>query len=78
MFRPSLLSSVYLVFLLVLPVIPNPTPKSMVRSTGFYLKVLLAVSTITFSAQLGFQVLLFFVKPYAAFLKVGTKYLLLA
>ncbi|XP_063932118.1 piezo-type mechanosensitive ion channel component isoform X3 [Zophobas morio] len=63
-FRPSGLSAIYFLFLLILPCVPIPTVSSMVGSTGLYLKFLIATSILTFIAQLAFQIVLLSMPPY--------------
>ncbi|XP_064212897.1 piezo-type mechanosensitive ion channel component isoform X19 [Tribolium castaneum] len=68
-FRPSLLSAIYLLFLLFLPCIPIPTASSMAGSTGIYIKLLIATSILTFVAQLAFQIVLLAMPPYGHILE---------
>ncbi|XP_060518446.1 piezo-type mechanosensitive ion channel component [Cylas formicarius] len=68
-FRPTLISALYFLLTCYLPFVPVPTEASIKGHTGIYLNVLVAVSTVTALTQLGFQIALFAMPPYAHFLK---------
>ncbi|XP_050309997.1 piezo-type mechanosensitive ion channel component isoform X2 [Anthonomus grandis grandis] len=68
-FRPSLLSATYFLLLCYTPFVPVPTDLTMKGHTGIFLKILIAVSTLTTLGQLSFQITLFAMPPYAHFLK---------
>ncbi|XP_017768658.1 PREDICTED: piezo-type mechanosensitive ion channel component isoform X3 [Nicrophorus vespilloides] len=57
-FRPCILSGIYLLFTLVSASVPVPTPETMNGATGIYLKILIMLSTLTGLGQLIFQCLL--------------------
>ncbi|XP_025076547.1 piezo-type mechanosensitive ion channel component 2-like isoform X5 [Pomacea canaliculata] len=54
--RFNALSFLYLVCLLVTPLLQYPRDVSMPGSTGAFLKVLVALSSLTFAAQVSFQI----------------------
>ncbi|XP_048520922.1 piezo-type mechanosensitive ion channel component isoform X6 [Dendroctonus ponderosae] len=68
-FRPSVLSAIYFLLLCYTPFVPVPTDATMKGHTGIYLKILIVITTLTTLAQLGFQIALFAMLPYAHFLK---------
>ncbi|KAF2898574.1 hypothetical protein ILUMI_07602 [Ignelater luminosus] len=68
-FRPCLLSAIYLLLLLLLPLIPTPSTQTMAGITGIYLKIVIAISVIALVAQVAFQTVLFCLPPYAYFLE---------
>ncbi|XP_076270340.1 piezo type mechanosensitive ion channel component isoform X9 [Rhynchophorus ferrugineus] len=69
LFRPSLLSALYFLLLCYTPFAPVPTEATMSGHTGIFLKLLIVISTVTTLGQLGFQIALFAMPPYANFLK---------
>ncbi|GJQ85619.1 hypothetical protein Trydic_g20169 [Trypoxylus dichotomus] len=69
LFRPSLLSAIYLCLLLCSALVPVPTTKTMAGSTGIYLKILIAISVLGFLLQLAFQIVLLSLPPYGHFLE---------
>ncbi|XP_074025276.1 piezo type mechanosensitive ion channel component isoform X1 [Leptinotarsa decemlineata] len=68
-FRPSGLSSIYLLVLCYLPFVPVPTTSTIQGHTGLFLKILIAISVLTSLCQLTFQIVLLLLPPYAHFLK---------
>ncbi|CAH1133196.1 unnamed protein product [Ceutorhynchus assimilis] len=69
LFRPSILSAIYFLLLCYTPFVPVPTESTMKSHTGIFMKILIAISTLTTLGQLGFQITLFALPPYAHFLK---------
>ncbi|XP_030761127.1 piezo-type mechanosensitive ion channel component isoform X3 [Sitophilus oryzae] len=68
-FRPSVLSALYFLLLCYTPFVPVPTEGTMPGHSGIFLKIFIAISTLTTLGQLGFQIALFAMPPYANFLK---------
>ncbi|XP_031343893.1 piezo-type mechanosensitive ion channel component isoform X3 [Photinus pyralis] len=62
-FRPCLLSGLYLLLYFILPMIPVPTNNSTSRCAGIYLKIIIALSSINLAGHIIFQMLLAFTDP---------------
>ncbi|XP_057662853.1 piezo-type mechanosensitive ion channel component isoform X9 [Diorhabda carinulata] len=73
LFRPTLFSSIYLIFMLLIPFVSLPSTDSMKGTTGIFIKVLLGVSTSLTLIQAAFQIALVIVKPYGQFLDENPK-----
>ncbi|XP_057329611.1 piezo-type mechanosensitive ion channel component isoform X5 [Microplitis mediator] len=56
--RPTALSLIYLIMMLISPFIPIPTSESMKKATGHYLKSCIALTFITGIIQFIFQIIL--------------------
>ncbi|XP_034951283.1 piezo-type mechanosensitive ion channel component isoform X2 [Chelonus insularis] len=56
--RPTGLSLIYLIMMLISPFIPVPTSTTMKKSTGHYLKSCIALTLITGCIQFAFQIIL--------------------
>ncbi|XP_044597083.1 piezo-type mechanosensitive ion channel component isoform X3 [Cotesia glomerata] len=56
--RPTALSLIYLILMLISPFIPIPTSETMKRTTGHYLKSCIALTFITSVIQFIFQIIL--------------------
>ncbi|XP_045471013.1 piezo-type mechanosensitive ion channel component isoform X4 [Harmonia axyridis] len=63
-FRPSVLSGIYLLFLCYFPFVPVPTTSTMAGHTGIYLKLMIVVSILTSLTQAAFQIFLVSDSPY--------------
>lgn len=70
-FRPSVLSAIYFLLLCYSPFVPIPTEQTMKGHAGIFLKILIAISTLTTLGQLSFQIVLLAMPPYAHFLNVS-------
>ncbi|CAG9862827.1 unnamed protein product [Phyllotreta striolata] len=65
LFRPSLFSFIYLLFMLIIPFVPVPTPETIVGSTGNFLKGIFGITCIQLVLQASFQIALVCMSPYA-------------
>ncbi|CAH1098787.1 unnamed protein product [Psylliodes chrysocephalus] len=65
LFRPSLFSFIYLLFMLIIPFIPVPTSETMIGTTGDFLKAVFCITTVLTVIQASFQIALVSMVPYA-------------
>ncbi|XP_044750779.1 piezo-type mechanosensitive ion channel component isoform X3 [Coccinella septempunctata] len=68
-FRPSVLSGLYLLFLCYFPFVPVPTASTMSGHTGIYLKIMMVVSILTSLTQAAFQIYVVSDPPYGHLLE---------
>nr|XP_045617167.1 piezo-type mechanosensitive ion channel component-like isoform X3 [Procambarus clarkii] len=67
--RFSMMSLVYLLLLMAVPLLPPPTIHTMRGHTGRYLKAVVGLSVVNFLLQFIFQIVLLSLPPYAYFLR---------
>nr|UEE08537.1 putative piezo-like channel protein [Astacus leptodactylus] len=67
--RFSMMSLVYLLLLMAIPLLPPPTFLTMRGHTGRYLKAVVGLSVVNFLLQFIFQIVLLSLPPYGYFLR---------
>ncbi|XP_049822868.1 piezo-type mechanosensitive ion channel component isoform X3 [Aethina tumida] len=68
-FRPCLLSGIYLLLSCYLPFVPVPKASTMKGHTGIFLKLFIAIAVLNTLLQITFQILLVVLRPYGFILE---------